>query len=873
VNRSSAGLAARAGRRALLLGIAAVLTYGQEGGTAEVALQGYYLGGGSQNVLDTTGVAVKFQEFLPQFGLLRGSLEGYHTDGSIRPGDNFLELRGLVRRGLRWDLTGGDFHVIPSVVQNPFNNLFFPEINARGVQIEASDSRSAYTFFYGQETLLGGPRIPFRVDVPQTVLGASVRQRFGRLETGVRILHLSTKQHDTEEDSFLFPAGRRFLSADNLTVYTAYTFSDHFRWYGEATAARVQSIEAQPAGQPVSYFFGPAWESPRLTVRANYADLAPSYFPVAGYLVGDRKGPYGEVRIRPVHRLELFGSASRYETTQKQDPVVPFMRSTGTAAGASVELPLRFSASAQLSTLHFCSSDPKSGATQDSQNRQLTGTLSRQFGRQTLRLTARDMRLTNSGLPDRERSGEVEDTLQFGRVVVGGAVRAQQSFALERRNSVYFRGSAQINLGRLTAYGYFEGGKDLVNQTVFATNTASSSVLSATLSLTQRWSIQGEAYRSRLIASLNPENLFVEGNQGVFVNPVLSRFDQWSFLFKIARSFTWGSALPAGGLDQYTRQRIPLVGSVEGFAHVVSAEGPRPAPGVAINLENGRSATTDVNGRYRFEGVPEGPHTVSINMEELPAEYNPGENIKSLVSVRSSKVTRADLDLRALSAFVGMIAVSSGPAFDSLEGIVIRLSPGDRYTTTLQDGSFAFYNLPDGDYEVGIAVDTLPPLARLKSAPNAAVVVRAGSASAVVQFEIERRPIETKPVRKVLEERIESLSFPLGEPRGVLPKFEGEPARGAVANDLHTPTEVATPEVRKPVAAHPDHPPKPKERPSQKKAGAGVASASAAPAPPTPKATSHARGVARRPAGSRVRRGPQHPRTGTAPSGQVSGSH
>jgi len=57
--------------------------------------------------------------------------------------------------------------------------------------------------------------------------------------------------------------------------------------------------------------------------------------------------------------------------------------------------------------------------------------------------------------------------------------------ATERRNSVYLRGSAQVNLGRLTAYGYFEGGKDLVNQTVFATNTTSSSVLAATLRLTR----------------------------------------------------------------------------------------------------------------------------------------------------------------------------------------------------------------------------------------------------------------------------------------------------------------------------------------------------------------------------------------------------
>ena len=168
--------------------------HAQQGGQAEVALQGFYQGGGSQPLLDTTGVAVKFQELFPHLGLIRADLEGYRTGGSIQPANNFLELRGLVVGGLRWNLTGGDFRMPASPVQNPFYNLFFPEINARGVQIEASNSSSAYTIFYGNETLLAGPRIPFRVNVPQTAMGASMRQKFGRLETGVRLLHLTTER-------------------------------------------------------------------------------------------------------------------------------------------------------------------------------------------------------------------------------------------------------------------------------------------------------------------------------------------------------------------------------------------------------------------------------------------------------------------------------------------------------------------------------------------------------------------------------------------------------------------------------------------------------------------------------------------------------
>ena len=135
--------------------------------------------------------------------------------------------------------------------------------------------------------------------------------------------------------------------------------------------------------------------------------------------------------------MELFASASRYETTEKNSPSIPYIRSTATSAGASVELPWRFNASAQLSTIQFYSFDPQSAVEQNSRNRQWTGTLSRQLGHQTLRFTARDMRLMVSGVADRERTGEVEDTFQFRRIVFGGAVRSQQDWATEHRNSVY----------------------------------------------------------------------------------------------------------------------------------------------------------------------------------------------------------------------------------------------------------------------------------------------------------------------------------------------------------------------------------------------------------------------------------------------------
>jgi len=730
---------------ALALFIGQASTLFAQSGQATAAAQSYYLRIGSQVAAETNGAVLTFQEFLPGTGLLRGSLEGYLSEGSLQPADNYLQLHGLIWQGLRWNFNAGDFRAPATLLHNPFTNLFFPEINARGFEVDAGDSRQGFTFFYGNETLLAGPRIPFRVDVPQRVMGAGIRRKFGHLETGMRFLRLVDTPRDPSQDSF-FPAGRDFRSAENLTLSSAYTFGDHFRWYGEATVARTE-----PFASPVSYFFGPAWESPRVTVRVNYANLSRSYFPLAGYWTGDRKGPFAEIRVRPLHRLEFFGSANRYESVSKPADNLPFLRSTGMSAGLSLELPWKWSASAQLSVTDFHSSDPTSDAVQSASNRQWTGTLSRHIGAQTLRFTGRDMWLTANGVASREGSAEVEDIVQIRHVVVGGGVRAEQAAGLDRRNAVYVHGLAQINLGRFNASAFFEGGKDLANQTVFATNTTNSATVSVGFRLSRRWSVSGEAFRSRLVSQINPENLFVQGNQDLVLNPILSQFSQWSFLFRVERAFNWGSALPATGLDQFTVQRIPITGSVEGVVYVLTSSGRLPAASVTVSLESGRSATSDAEGRYRLPDVAEGPHVVSLDMERLPADYNPGPNAKIPVVVGPRKISRADFALYNLAAFAGKVAVSPGSEFDALDGIVIRLEPGGRYTTTAKDGNFAFYNLPDGDYQASVAAETLPPEARLKGEAAVPVVMRTGSAPPEVRFEIERTPAGDKPVRKVLD--------------------------------------------------------------------------------------------------------------------------
>src|ERR1051325_5228478 len=91
-------------------------------GQAEVALQGYYLGGAGQPLTNISGFAETSAQFVPRLGLLTTSLEGYGSNG-LRTGNIYAGLQGVALWGWHWDLTGGDFRFSSSLVTNPFNNV------------------------------------------------------------------------------------------------------------------------------------------------------------------------------------------------------------------------------------------------------------------------------------------------------------------------------------------------------------------------------------------------------------------------------------------------------------------------------------------------------------------------------------------------------------------------------------------------------------------------------------------------------------------------------------------------------------------------------------------------------------------------------
>ena len=725
----------------------------QAGGTADIAVQGYYLGGNSQPVTALSGLDISFREYLPKFGFLTGNLEGYADSSRGRAGNNSITAHDLRWKGRRWTITAGDYTFRTAIVPPPFTNYSYPELGARGAKLEMIDGLRQVTVFAGEETLREGPRITFRVHVPQFVTGASVEQTFGgRLLMGIRYLRLSSSQNEIAANRFFFQQGAEFVRTDSLSAQAAYVAGGGLTLWADATLSHEAFAGSAVFRQsvPFSSLAGARWKTKRVTVSANYGRLSLSALPVLGFFFGDRKGPYAEIRYKVFGSFELFGSALRSQNNLEKNPAIINFSTQEVTGGANVTLPGAIGLSGQYSKIGLrgdLPSDPLPNQRQRSDQSQVSA--NRTIGNHSLMLTARELNLDSQNFRQKQRSVELQDNLHFSRFVIGGAVRGQQqNSGGQLQNSVFVRGSGQARFKHFSIYGQFEAGNDLINKTLFATNTVNSTVAGLQIPARRGWNLQVEAFRTTLLSTLNPENILVLQTHGVAVADILNDFNQWSFFVHLSHRAQWGAALPEG---EFASNHV-VYGSIEGFVFEEGG-GTQGVANVAIQMDKTRSVVTDATGRYRFEDVPEGAHAVAIKTEELAADYSPGANSPGSLLVKPRAIARADLRVvRAGSAIRGRV---EGIAKDDigtvgLDNVVINLVPSGKYTTCEYGGDFGFYNLSEGKYVVSLATASLPE--NYVAVSSAEVEVEVGSAAAApyVVFRLEKR-IKQLPVRRVFQ--------------------------------------------------------------------------------------------------------------------------
>ncbi len=482
----------------------------QEGaGQAEISFQQYYLSVNSQRVSDTSGMGLSFTQFIPNTGLVSGSLLPALSNSRFRSGDSYLQLNGLPLKGQHWTLTGGDFRIPAQLLSVSFGNLNFPVIAARGGAAEATHGSRTIGFFWGQGAISNTPRVMLLEQVPQTVLGVYWRQQVGtRLLLGARFMRFSND----------IVALRRFpglltqtplTSATTLSLDSLYTVAGRLKFFDETSwsLSTRDGPNAATRNVPISTLAGPMLDTKMFTLHANYTFQNAAYFPLLGFYIGDRAGPFGEVRFRPSGWLEIYASASEYENNVARDPTLANFRNSSESAGASILLPARISVNAQYTALDLSTRVNAGSPWIRAADRQKAITVSRPIRGHNIRVTVREFQEVSTLDSQRQRSVEVGDNFRIRRLTLGGGVKLQHLITDESRSSVLFNGSAQFGMGRLSLYANVAMGNDLQNRTLLATNTVSTTVVGANATLGRNWQIQAEAYRNNLLTELNPQSI------------------------------------------------------------------------------------------------------------------------------------------------------------------------------------------------------------------------------------------------------------------------------------------------------------------------------------------------------------------------------
>jgi hypothetical protein len=468
-----------------------------EGGSGEMT---------SQPAGSAAGVAFHFEDSLPTFGRLVINEENLGNRGVYRSGEDFIKLQGAKWAGLNWGLSAGDFRVSSNLLDPLFGNFFFPEIAARGAYIEAGNADRKYVFYAGSETL---PLVPinfFRARAPQSIAGMSAQRTFlKKFRAGASLSHLSSAEHqiDLSPFAFLLPADHRFRNVTSAMFQSTYTIASHLKLYGEANyslAERIAplqppSIPAPPL-DPLSSSAGIAWESPRLMLKANYVYQGLSYLPLAGYFLGDRRGPYAEFRFKASKRLELVGNTSRYVNNLERDPARPLVENDSTTLGATLNLPAKLTAGVQMLRV---GTEFSYGGSLPSYlgNRLFTASVVRPLKQHSVKLSMRQVSwLASRARPLTELWPEVEDTFNSKRVTAVAAIRIQRR-AIWLPEAPAFRGAIDVRLARITAHADVDSA-NLQASSVPSSNAIHTVTFRATARLGKGWNFEIQSSRMRL---------------------------------------------------------------------------------------------------------------------------------------------------------------------------------------------------------------------------------------------------------------------------------------------------------------------------------------------------------------------------------------
>lgn len=184
--------------------------------------------------------------------------------------------------------------------------------------------------------------------------------------------------------------------------------------------------------------------------------------------------------------------------------------------------------------------------------------------------------------------------------------------------------------------------------------------------------------------------------------------------------------------------------------------------GITFYLEDGSSTSSDQNGRFLFSRVPEGLHSVNLEISRVPADYYLAGPERRMVVVERRKTSRLEYVLveGATAAGVifqdnnknGLLDEEDQPLRDAL--VVLQASENEKLPDSLkllrteeltcysdEKGKFIFENIMPGVYLLQIDEETLPKGVKLQTSLPMKIDLRPGQTEGNLNIIYLPRPV------------------------------------------------------------------------------------------------------------------------------------
>ena len=204
------------------------------------------------------------------------------------------------------------------------------------------------------------------------------------------------------------------------------------------------------------------------------------------------------------------------------------------------------------------------------------------------------------------------------------------------------------------------------------------------------------------------------------------------FSFALGAPFSIGNGAVSGRANPHLPGTISGVVQQDysaGFIGGASAPGSAiGASNIAVVLDGQRVVRTDVQGRFTFNFLPAGSHTISIDPTSLPRGTQPANPVTT-INLQGGQTAQIVLGIGAYGSILGSI-IGGDAAGTPIGGVAVLLDDKTRSVSDTQ-GNFGFGGLSAGPHTVTIIPETFPANFGLAADTKQKVTVVTGESARV----------------------------------------------------------------------------------------------------------------------------------------------